>query len=65
MSICEQMKSKDSSVQTEPVMGSSSMQLQELVEGCDKTVVGLQLNAPVESQVPQVQQQKMMLDQVV
>jgi hypothetical protein len=59
------MESKDPSIQTEPVMGSSSMKLQELVEGCDKTIMGLQLNAPVESQVPQVQQQKMMPDQVV
>jgi hypothetical protein len=41
------------------------MKLQELVEGCDKTIVGLQLNAPIESQVPQVQQQKMTPDQVV
>jgi hypothetical protein len=65
LSICEQMESKDTSTQTELLMGSSSVKLQEPVKACDKTILGLQLSSPgVGSQGLQVQQQKVMPDEV-
>jgi hypothetical protein len=65
LSVCEQMESKDTSTQTELLMGSSSVKLQEPVKACDKAILGLQLSSPgVGSQGLQVQQQKVMPDEV-